>query len=70
MVFSVWIYTVPSLKHKETDQSYYFQKNYPKKQVSMIRKYHNYTLQTNHETTHREEQQNTDCHKTSGWQSK
>ena len=36
-----------------------------KKQVSMIRKYPNHTLQTN--TRHsKEEPQNTDCHKTLG----
>ena len=40
-----------------------------KKQVSMIRKYHNHTLQTN-PRHHEEEPQNTDCHKTSGRQLK
>ena len=42
---------------------------YLKKQVSMNRKYHNHTLQTN--TWYREEeQQNTNIHKTSGTQLK
>ena len=43
--------------------------NSPKKQASMIRKYHNHTKQTNPQ--HREEEsQNTDCHKTPGRQLK
>ena len=41
--------------------------DHPKNQVSMIRKHHNHTLQTN--PRHREEKpQNTDCQETSGRQ--
>ena len=51
------------------DQTHFFVNVMLRKQLSMIMKYHNHTLQTN-PWRHEEERQNTDCHMTSGRQLK